>query len=163
MPASLELRTATPADLNHILENFSAFWDHDEPRARHHPMFVREFADCSLAVVDDGQLVAYLLGVVSSAFDDGGRPWAYVHMVAVRRPHRRRGLAKHLYTRFAELARSRGCSVMRATVAVSNTASQAFHVALGMTPTGGGEIDGIVVESDYFGPGKPRVVFEKAL
>ncbi|MEM9406373.1 MAG: GNAT family N-acetyltransferase, partial [Acidobacteriota bacterium] len=104
-------------DFNEVLDQFLDFWDHEEPKVRHHPMFVRELGDASLAVRDGDVLVGYLLGLVSSARGDDGRPWAYVHMVAVRRSHRRRGLAGALYERFFEHALQAGCSRVRATAA----------------------------------------------
>ncbi len=153
----------TPDELNYILEHFLDFWDHEEPKVRHHPMFVREFADCSLALRDGDTLVGYLLGIVSSAKGPDGKPWAYIHMVAVRRSHRRRGLAERLYAEFEELARSRGCSLLRATAATHNKQTYAFHTAIGFEPQGTEEVDGVKVHPTYFGPGKPRVVFEKKL
>ena len=160
MPDDLETSRVTIADLDHILENFLDFWDHEEPKVRHHPMFVRELGDCSLALRDGSQLVAYLLGLVSSNVGDDGKPWAYVHMVAVRRSHRRQGLAERLYRRFIELARSRGCSRLRATASPTNRASYAFHTAIGMKTVGDGEVDGVQVTENYFGPGNHRVLFE---
>lgn len=153
----------TTSDFDVILESFLDFWDHEEPKVRHHPMFVRELGDAALAVRDGDQLVGYLLGLVSSAKGDDGRPWAYVHMVAVRRSHRRRGLAEALYDRFFEHARRRGCSKVRATASPHNRQSFAFHTAIGMTPVDRGTVNGVPVVPDYFGPGKPRVVFEKPL
>ena len=68
-----------------------------------------------------------------------------------------------LYEEFFRMARQRHCSCVRATAAAHNQASYAFHTAVGMMPTGTDEIDGVPVVPDYFGPGKPRVVFEKTL
>lgn len=150
-------------DFHEILDHFLEFWDHEEPKVRHHPMFVRELGDCSIAVRDGGRLVGYLLALVSSARGEDGRPWAYVHMVAVRRSHRRRGLAQALYRRFFDLARERGCSCVRATAASHNRASYAFHTAMGMAPQGDAVENGVPVVPDYFGPGRPRVVFELEL
>lgn len=161
--ATPQFGNLTVRDFDEILENFLDFWDHEEPKVRHHPMFVREFGDAALAVRDDGELVGYLLGIVSSARGEDGRPWAYVHMVAVRRSHRRRGLAEALYERFFDHCRRAGCSAVRATASPHNEQSYAFHSAIGMTPIDQGTVNGVPVVPDYFGPGKPRVVFEITL
>ena len=133
------------------------------PRSGTTPCSCVSSGDAALAVRDEGALVGYLLGIVSSARGEDGRPWAYVHMVAVRRSHRRRGLAEALYERFFEHARRAGCSTVRATASPHNEQSYAFHSAIGMTPIDQGTVNGVPVVPDYFGPGKPRVVFEFTL
>ena len=127
MTTALEIGQATVSDFHHILDNFLEFWEHEEPKVRHHPMFVRELGDCAIALRDDNQLVAYLLGLVSSNVGKDGKPWAYVHMVAVRDGHRRRGLARKLYGHFIESARRRGCEQLKATASPLNRKSLNFH------------------------------------
>lgn len=132
-------------DFNRILEDFSDFWDDEATRHRHHVMFVLEFGDSAWVIRRDGRIAAYFFGFYAQS-----APYAYAHMVGVRRDCRRRGLARRLYDHFIARARARGCKSLKATVNPTNRTSLAFHEALGMTPQ---------ALTDYGGPGIDRVVF----
>ncbi len=147
------IEPCTKRDFDQILVEFSDFWNDEQSRPRHHVMFVREFGDTAWVIRQKNrqkdQVIAYLLG-----FQAQTASYAYVHLAAVRRGHRRRGLARRLYNHFLVQARERGCREVKATVAPGNTDSIAFHESLGMTPE--------TVE-DYGGPGVDRVVFRMNL
>ncbi len=150
----------TRPDFEQILNEFSSFWDTEATRPRHHPMFLEEFGDSAWVIRDPDQpaptVAAYLLGFLAQT-----APYAYVHMVAVRRGYRRRGLAESLYRHFIEFARRSGCSQLKATADPGNHRSIGFHRALGMATIGGtADSAGTVgVVADYGGPGIDRVVF----
>ena len=108
-------------------------------------MFLLEFGGTAWVIRQKDQVIAYLFG-----FRAQTAPYAYVHLAAVHRGHRRRGLARRLYDHFLLQARESGCREVKATVAPENADSIAFHESLGMTPE--------TVE-DYGGPGVDRVVF----
>jgi L-amino acid N-acyltransferase YncA len=138
------IRQATPDDLARILASLPEFWGERDVRHLHHPMFVREFADTALVVpAAAGGIAAYLLGFVAP----GGT--GYVHVVGVSRAHRRCGLGRVLYERFATLARERGATSLKAVTSPGNHGSVAFHRSLGMSAT---------LVADYAGPGEDRVV-----
>ena len=151
----MRIEPLTKADFDWILEHFDQFWPDDATRPRHHPIFVNELSSSAFVIRDDDGVAAYLLGLIAQS-----SPTGYVHLVAVRRPHRRRGLARRLYDHFTEHARRRGCDRLKATAAPWNRESIAFHHAYGMRATAGEETaGGVRVVRDYGGPGIDRVVF----
>jgi GNAT superfamily N-acetyltransferase len=157
---TLKVEHCTHEDFLDILSTLEEFWGDAAERARrvHHPMFVHEFADTAWVVRDDQQIIAYFFGFWSQA-----EPTGYIHLVAVRRTHQDSGLGRQLYERFEELARERGCTKLKAITPPINTESIAFHQHLGFRLLGELNEQGIAVVENYFGPGMPRVVFEKRL
>jgi GNAT superfamily N-acetyltransferase len=145
----VEPELVTKSDFDQIVDRLPAFWGERDLAVLHHPMFIHEFGDSAFVVRDEhGGVAAYLFGfVVPPAL-------AYVHLVAVRDDQRGRGLARLLYERFQELAHERGCDRVKAITTPGNTASIAFHRALGM--------DAAEVP-DYAGTGRARVVFSAHL
>jgi GNAT superfamily N-acetyltransferase len=158
MSIASQIESCTKGDFDQILNNFGDYWDDDATRPRHHPIFVFEFSDSAFVIRDGPRIAAYLLGFVAQS-----APVGYVHLVAVHRSYRRRGLARTLYDHFIELARRRGCTTLKATAAPENHRSIAFHTALGMSMEGEPTTDGIQIVKDYAGPGIDRVVFTKAI
>jgi GNAT superfamily N-acetyltransferase len=143
------VRTATKADYDLIVSELADFWGERDLRALHHPVFIHEFRDTALVYEDDWTVAGYLLGFISPS-----EPVGYVHLVAVRRSHRKRGIGRTLYNEFTRLAHARGCSELKAVTTPTNAGSIAFHRSLGMSAE---EI------GDYAGPGRPRTVFRKEL
>lgn len=146
------------ADFDQILSHIEEFWGSDRTLALHHPTLLHEFGDTAYVIRDGGVVAAYLFGFLSQT-----ERAAYVHLVGVRAPYRRRGLARELYAHFIEYARSRGCTDLKATTTPGNAASIAFHKSLGMALVGTPNHEGVVVVQDYAGPGKDRVVFRMSL
>lgn len=136
----------TPDDHAAIVGDLTSFWDSGRTRPLHHPMFAREFADSALVVRDGQVLVGYLMGLRSQT-----QPLGYVHLVAVRRGHRGRGIARDLYGHFAASVVEHGLIGLKAITTPANTASVEFHRALGF-------VDRLV--TDYSGPGQDRIVME---
>ena len=68
---------------------------------------------------------------------------------------RRSGLARVLYQAFFDMAAKDGRRIVRAVTAPVNSASIAFHAAMGFTVTG--PVD------DYDGPSSAKVLFERRL
>lgn len=142
----MEPEPLTKAHFDEIVDRLSEFWGDRDLSALHHPMFVHEFGDAALVVRDEeGAVAAYLFALVVPEQRLG-----YVHLVAVRQDQRGRGLGRVLYERFRELARERGCRMLKAITTPGNAASIAFHRAFGM---------GAVEVPDYAGIGRARVVF----
>lgn len=141
----MTVRRATRADFDEIVASLTSFWGERDLRWLHHPMFVEAFGDTALVCREERRPVAaYLFGFVAETAALG-----YVHVAAVRDTERRRGLGRLMYGRFAELARSRGCSGLKTVVAPADEASLAFHRSLGMQA---------VDAPGYAGPGRDRVV-----
>lgn len=154
----MELDHCTHQDFLEILTDLEDFWGTDRARAVHHPMFVHEFGDTAWVVRDNGRVVAYLFDFWSQT-----EPVGYIHLVGVRRGYQRRGIGRRLYEQFKARARERGCARLKALTPPINSDSIAFHERLGFTLLGEPNENGIPVVEDYFGPGVPRVVFEKPL
>jgi ribosomal protein S18 acetylase RimI-like enzyme len=144
------LRTATPADYDRIAAVLDHWWGrpvrHALPR-----LFLDHFHSTSTVAEADGDLVAFLVGLLSPSQPGA----AYIHFVGVHPGHRRGGLARELYERFFALAAGQGRTVVRAVTAPVNERSIAFHAALGFTVSG--PVPG------YDGPGDVKVRFERRL
>jgi len=150
----------TEADFLQILRDIEDFWGPSTglrtvhgTRALHQPTLVHEFGDTSLVVRDGETVVAYLFGFRSQKEAVG-----YVQLVAVRPQYRRRGLARELYRRFAQVTSHHGCTELKALTSPDNLESIAFHASLGMLPQGTSRDGRVPVVEDYAGPGEARVV-----
>lgn len=122
-------------------------------------LFFRLFCETSFAVEEDGDLVAFLIGIVGSPADE-----AYVHFVGVHPEHRLGGLGRRLYEEFFEKAHGRGCRSVRAITSPVNGGSIAFHERMGFEVVGGDrQTGGVSVHPDYDGDGKEKVVFRRDL
>lgn len=154
----MRLDRCTHQDYLQILMDLEDFWGTDRARSVHHPMFIYEFGDTAWVVHENDRVIAYLFGFWSQT-----DPLGYIHLVGVRRDHQRRGIGRWLYEQFETRARERACTRLKALTAPDNADSIAFHRRLGFTLQGEPNEDDIPVVKDYFGPGIPRVVFEKRL
>lgn len=150
----LLVERCTKADFDQIVGEVAAFWGSDRTRRLHHPMLFYEFGDTAFVIREGDTVVAYLFGYLAQT---GAR--AYVHLVAVRESHRRRGLARQLYEQFIAAVGARGCTELKATTRPWNRDSIAFHTSLGMEMLGEEKAEGVRVVRDYAGPGEDRVVF----
>ena len=122
-------------------------------------LFFRYFAETSFAVEDDGELVAFLVGITA------GHPGeAYVHFVGVHPGYRSRGLGRRLYETFFDEAGRRGCRTVRAITSPVNRDSIGFHASMGFEVLEGDQVeDGTSVHPDYDGDGEDRVVFVREI
>lgn len=114
-------------------------------------LFLDHFHRTSLVIDGPGGLLAFLVGILSPS--DPRR--AYIHFAGVAPQARRLGLAQLLYTEFFALARADGRTMVSAVTAPVNSASIAFHRAMGFSVTG--------PVADYDGPGRDFVRFDRAL
>lgn len=123
-------------------------------------LFFQHLGDTSFVVEDDGELIAFLVGFVSSA--RAGE--AYIHFVGVRPDRRGEGLGRDLYERFFATALEHGCDRVGCVTAPVNTGSIAFHRAMGFEVVeGDAVVDGVAIHTAYDGAGVDRVVFRRAL
>jgi ribosomal protein S18 acetylase RimI-like enzyme len=155
----LEFRSAGPRDAAAIAAAIDAWW------ARHlrhfvHPLFLEHFGDTCLVVEDGGQLVAFLVGMLSQRHPGS----AYVHFMGVHPDYRRLGLGRELYVRFFALAGERGATVIEAETGAFNAQSIAFHGRLGFTFEDGDDVvDGVPITRDVHGTGDDVVLFSLRL
>ena len=145
-----EFRTARPDDHGWISRVVDDWWG--RPIVAAIPrLFLDHFWSTSTVVEDGGRPVAFLVGFVSPSQPEQ----AYIHFVGVDPAHRGAGHGRALYERFFALAGERGASEVSAITSPVNTASIAFHRAMGFDVSD--PIDG------YDSPGEARVHFHRTL
>jgi GNAT superfamily N-acetyltransferase len=154
----VEITHCSKADFDQIVGDVADFWGSDRTLHLHQPFLVFEFGTWAYVIRESGQVIAYLFGFPSQTEAVG-----YVHLLAVRRSHRRRGLARRLHDHFVASARSAGCREIKAITTPTNSGSIAFHRGIGMELVGVPNEEGIPVVKDYSGPGQDRIVFRKRI
>jgi ribosomal protein S18 acetylase RimI-like enzyme len=123
-------------------------------------LFFQHFANTSMLVERDGELVGFLIGFLSQSRPDE----AYIHFVGVSPELRGMGVGAALYRRFFALAKTHGRAVVRSVTSPSNRASVAFHRAMGFELEPGDlMVDDIPVLRDHGGPGVDLVSFVRHL
>lgn len=113
-----------------------------------HPIFFHHFG--GYAVIDDGELVGFLIGLRSQRNPD----IAFIHLVGIHPERRGRGIGSNLYERFERQARSWGCERIEAITTADNRDARSFHAARGFREE---------VVSDWAGRGDERIVLQKRL
>lgn len=147
---TVEVRPARPDDYESIVAVVNEWWG--RPMARMLPrLFLDHFYATSLIAERDGELLGFLIGFHSASAPHR----AYIHFVGVAPAARGTGLARQLYETFFAASIQDGCTTVSAITSPMNTASVAFHRAMGFTVTG--------PVPDYDGPGVDRIVFERQL
>lgn len=144
----METRPLAKADYDQIVRVIDRWWG-GPTSALAHPMFFYELGRLARVVETDGLLVGFLLGFLCPDASVG-----YVHLVGIHPDYRRRGVARLLYTAFAQDCAHEGCRSLKAITTLGNEGSVRFHQDLGWSMT---EVE------DYAGPGRLRIVFTKAL
>jgi GNAT superfamily N-acetyltransferase len=120
----------------------------DAVRALHDPVFFHQLGGFgAVALAADGD-IGYLLGVVSAD------RLAVVHAVAVRRGHRRRGVASALLDRFAGLAAGLGARAVQGVAVPGDEPVVALAGRYGAHAA---------PSPDHAGPGEARVLFTAGL
>lgn len=142
------IRGITKQDFDYIVSVFDAWWGGPSTE-RASPFFFYELGEHALIAEGDGEVAGFLLGLASASSSTG-----YVHLVGIDPGHRRAGVGKLLYQHFAESCRRAGMKQLKAIGMVGHEGSMKFHHAMGFQAQ---EV------ADYAGPGRPRVVFTKAL
>lgn len=123
-------------------------------------LFFQHFQDTSFIAEQDGQIIGFLIGLVSQTYPDQ----AYIHFIGVHPGSRRDGIAKHLYQMFFEKVQEKGCKAVHCVTSPVNRTSIGFHTRMGFQiEKGTGEIDGVLVSVNYDGKGQDRVLFVKQL
>lgn len=155
----MEIRALRESDHGIVVPVVDGWWGGRRVADKLPRLFFRYFAETSFAVEKDGQLIAFLVGIVGSPPGE-----AHVHFVGVHPDHRSRGIGGRLYKAFFEEARGRGCRAVRAVTSPVNRGSIGFHQRMGFDILpGDNETAGVSVHRDYDGDGKEKVVFVRDL
>ncbi len=151
MTRDISLRAARAADYDGIIAAVDDWWGRPVHAALPR-LFLDHFHNTSfIAELPGGELAGFLVGFCSPA----QRDCAYIQFAGVAPEERRTGLARLLYQAFFDLAAKDGRHVVRAVTAPVNSASIAFHAAMGFAVTG--PVD------DYDGLSSAKVLFERRL
>jgi ribosomal protein S18 acetylase RimI-like enzyme len=146
------IRHAQPSDYGRVIQHVNAWWGWRDMAPLLPKLFFLHFEGTSfVAEREDGTIAGFLIGFLSQTDDSE----AYVHFVGIAPELRGSGLGRQLYERFFEAAKAHGRTVVRCVTSPANTASVAFHEALGFVADR--------VAKDYDGPGEDRVLFIKHL
>lgn len=148
---SPEIRGAEPADHARVVGVLNEWWGGRDMVDMLPKLFFVHFRDTSFVAERDGELAGFLVGFLSQSEPDA----AYVHFVGVSPAERGTGLGRGLYERFFEAARAAGRTRVSCVTSPANTASVAFHTAIGFEPG--------APQVAYDGPGEDRVVLTRTL
>jgi ribosomal protein S18 acetylase RimI-like enzyme len=158
----MTLRALRSEDYDQIIRVLDAWWGGRRMSDMLPRLFFTHFGDTGLLDADDdGRVNGFLAGFVSQAYPDE----AYIHFVGVNPQGRGAGVGRGLYERFFEIARARGCTIVRCVTSPANTKSIAFHQRMGFVaaPSDALNPDGVPYAPDYDGPGEHRVLLNKQL
>jgi L-amino acid N-acyltransferase YncA len=114
-------------------------------------LFFTHFRDTSFVAEREGELAAFLIGLLSQSEPEA----AYVHFVGVSPDERGSGLGRALYERFFAVARENGRCMVCCVTSPANEGSLAFHRAIGF--------EAGPPQVGYDGPGEDRVVLTRPL
>jgi len=142
-------RGITKEDFDQIVSVMDDWWG-GPAGVRPLPIFYYEWGEFALIVEDAGSLAGFLLGFVTQK----SPRTAYVHVIGIAPPYRRRGVGRMLYDEFARRGEAQGASVMKAITTPGNEGNIEFHRAMGFS---------VVEDTDYAGPGRARFVFTRPL
>jgi GNAT superfamily N-acetyltransferase len=155
----MKIEKCTMQDFNEITKDIVDFWGSDRTLHLHQPFLIYEFGNTAFVIKEQGRVIAYLLGFFSQTDHS-----AYIHLLGVREKYQRQGLGLLLYENFIDLAKSKGCTKIKAITTASNTKSISFHKnRIGMTLLGEPNDNGVNIVKDYSGINNDRVVFEKRI
>jgi predicted GNAT superfamily acetyltransferase len=157
---AITIRHAEPADYGPIIAVVDEWWGGRQMAAGLPKLFFVHFRDTSFVAEVDGRIAGFLCGFRSQTYPEQ----AYIHYVGIDPACRGRGIGRLLYERFFAAARALGCAAVSCVTSPVNTSSIAFHLAMGFEPLpGDAEADGTPFQTDYDGPGEPRVRFVQKL
>lgn len=145
----METRKISKADFDVIVEVIDRWWG-GPIHTLAHPIFFYELGELAHVVVEDDQIIGFLLGFIAHQPE----PTGYVHLVGIHPDFRRKGVGRKLYDSFSRACVAAGCKRLKAITTPGNEASLRFHTAQGW--------DAKEIE-DYAGPGRRRVVFTKEI
>lgn len=156
----MQIRPLASADYDVISPVVDEWWGGRPVRHLVHRLFFEHFSSTSFALVEAGEVCAFLIG-----FRSQSQPHiAYIHFVGVAPSRRSKGHGRLLYSAFFERVVALGCTEVQCITSPVNAGSIAFHqhMGFGIVHTGA-EQGGIPVSLNHAGEGQHRVLFRKLL
>nr|WP_283249450.1 GNAT family N-acetyltransferase [Bacillus sp. FJAT-49736] len=154
------IRNIQSSDYKKIISVVDMWWGGRRMSDMLPKLFFVHFQQTSFVVVEDGDIVGFLVGFQSQTYSKE----AYIHFVGVHPEYRKAGVARELYERFFEIGKQLGCDTVRCVTSPVNKTSIAYHTRMGFVMEEGDALqDGVPVHTDYDGRGGSRVLFVKKL
>lgn len=157
LPKDLKIRNSKPSDHHRIIAVLKKWWGGRDLTWMLPKLFLIHFNNTSFVIERGDELIAFLIGFLSSAETKEG----YIHFAGVHPDYRGIGLGAYLYDRFFQICRENNRNIVRSCTSPVNKGSIEFHKKLGFNISiGNAEIDRIQVTLDYNKPDDPKVLFE---
>jgi ribosomal protein S18 acetylase RimI-like enzyme len=150
----METRPMRKSDFDHVVEVIDHWWGGPGGTLAH-PMFFYELGELATVAEEDGRIVGFLFGFISTqSGTDKTDKTGYVHLVGIHPDFRRRAVGRLLYEQFLARCTEQGCRRLKAIATLGNDAAIRFHEGLGFVAH---------ETEDYAGPSRKRIVFLKEL
>jgi len=154
------LRNLVSSDFEVITSVVDEWWGGRAVKHLMPRLFFEHFSPTSFALVEDHEVQAFLIGLVSQSCP----AVAYIHFVGVAPACRGRGHGRLLYSTFFERVSALGCTEVHCITSSTNVASIEFHRQMGFNLVSSDvQENGVPVSLHYAGAGQHRVLFRKTL
>ena len=156
----VKIRNGKPLDHENIVSVMTEWWGGRDLSSSVLKVFFIHFKNTTFIAEIDNQLVGFLVGFMSQSEESIG----YIHFAGVHPRFRKAGIGRLLYEKFYSACRANDRSIVKSCTSPVNKLSINFHLKMGFEIQPGDEIvDDVPVTIDYFGKGKPMVLFKKIL
>lgn len=156
----VKIRNGKPLDHENIVSVMTEWWGGRDLSSSVLKVFFIHFKNTTFIAEIGNQLVGFLVGFMSQSQESVG----YIHFAGVHPRFRKAGIGRLLYEKFYSACRANGRSIVKSCTSPVNKLSINFHLKMGFEIQPGDEIvDDVPVTIDYFGKGKPMVLFKKIL
>ena len=156
----VKIRNGKPLDHENIVCVMTEWWGGRDLSSSVLKVFFIHFKNTTFIAEIDNQLVGFLVGFMSQSEESIG----YIHFAGVHPRFRKAGIGRLLYEKFYSACRANGRSIVKSCTSPVNRLSINFHQKIGFyIEPGDGLIDDMSVTLDYFGTGRPMVLFKKIL
>ena len=156
----VKIRNGKPLDHENIVSVMTEWWGGRDLSSSVLKVFFIHFKNTTFIAEIGNQLVGFLVGFMSQSEESIG----YIHFAGVHPRSRKAGIGRLLYEKFYSACRANDRSIVKSCTSPVNKLSINFHLKMGFEIQPGDEIvDDVPVTIDYFGKGKPMVLFKKIL
>jgi ribosomal protein S18 acetylase RimI-like enzyme len=160
MTPGVSVRQIKESDYDAVISVLNDWWGGRQMAAMLPRLFFNYFGPTSFLAEIGDKRVGFLVGFFSATESSG----AYIHFAGVHPDHRNSGIGRLLYSRFFDVCRNNGRSIIRCVTSPVNKNSIAFHSSMGFQLEPSSESSGnIPIHRNYDGPGEDRVLFIKRL
>ncbi len=157
LPNDFKTRNSKPSDHPRIMNVLKDWWGGRDLTWMLQKLFLIHFNNTSFVIEKRDELIAFLIGFLSTAKPKEG----YIHFAGVHPDYRGIGIGEHLYNRFFKICKENSRDTVKACTSPANKGSIEFHKKIGFEISkGNSEIGGTQVTLDYNKPNDPKVLFE---